>query len=255
MMTTNLKTVIAILFVLTLSYCKVDEKKSIDINLLKSDWINVRSHFILYFNDSTVFTPPYLDDFVYKYRLKFDTLLIFTGNGYKYRELEKFKVLYINPEVLVLKKLTKESNMLNTDTITLINTSTFNDNNLKIKKLIFRIEGRKDKYLEISDDTLKCFVTKSKYQKPYLKCKLSSNIIKQLNKKMNLIEHNYNYNSDKYCADCEVVNMRVDFENDYEKRDSIIIKDCPVSLENFRLVSLVTYFACLDEIVRQNDKE
>jgi len=252
----RLTILLAIIYALTFTSCKVDDKKSIDIKLLKSDWICIKYNYLLYFNDSNVFAPPYLDnEFVYNYRLAFDTLSIFNKNGPKVRELERFKILYINPDVLVLKKVIKKSHNIDSDTITLVNTSTFNENNYKIRNIVFRYNGLFNKYLEIKNDSLKCFETKDIKKKPHLKYKLSPSIVEQLNSKMKLIEQNCNYKLSQYCPDGGKVYLKIQFKMNNERNDSIVIEGCPLAFENLRISSFIAYLNNLDEIIRKNEKK
>jgi hypothetical protein len=70
--------IISVLFLFVAISCKNERKNSIDLNLLKKDWINAQYYYPLFFNDSTVFAHPWEmnGQCIYQYKIKDDTLLI-----------------------------------------------------------------------------------------------------------------------------------------------------------------------------------
>ena len=167
-----------------MTYCKVDEKKTIDIALLKSDWLNAKYNYFFYFNDSTVLNPP--DDnatFVYDYLVKHDTLSICRMKGSKYKNWEKFQILLLSNDALTLKNITKRNFRQKNDTITFVNTSTINKSEAKIKSIEFNFVGRPhSKNFELRNDTLKFYEHDKSARTPYLSYKCELRVKKEVHK-------------------------------------------------------------------------
>ena len=96
-----------ITMLLDLSCCFNQEKnQSIDLDLLKSDWLNAKYGYILFFNDSTVLTPPNEhNNFLFEYHVNFDTLFIENIDYQNMRSWEKYQILTLNSDLLIMKKI------------------------------------------------------------------------------------------------------------------------------------------------------
>lgn len=247
--------IISLFILLVFVSCKIEKKKSIDLNLLKRDWINAQYHYPLFFNDSTVFSHPWENNgkCVYHYKIAEDTLFI-NRNVIEssYNNWEKFKVLFNNRDVLILKNISKKDIYIEGDTLTLVSTSIFNTCEAKIKKIEFQMNlNNRSKSFTISNDTLKFIGEKNPDELKNRVFILTPKIKNQLNLKMKLIEPDCKFNLEKRFIDDKPLSIKIDLEDNYE-RDRTIIFDGYFP-ENFRLVLFVMYLYNIDEIVKYNN--
>ena len=140
--------IIIICLVLVCFNCKNQTKSTIQKEFLISDWITSDSFFSdslrLTIEDSTIFSGIFGDyEIVYKYSLSNDTLLLrplFTNHKKQY--LEKFKILKLSNNQLIIKYIDNQFSMKHEDIIPIKASKQFiffkydtSKNNKTIKKL------------------------------------------------------------------------------------------------------------------------
>ncbi len=250
----KVNSIIGVIFLILTVSCKTESKSSIDFNLLKKDWINAQYHYPLFFNDFTIFSHPWEmnGQCIYQYKIKDDTLQINrVDTGFSFENWEKLKILFLNKDVLILKNISKKDVYIEGDTLTLASTATFNENEVKIKRIEFQAEpGRIRKSFIIRNDSLmytgdgnpndlknKVFILKSK-------------IRDQLNLKMKLIDSGCRYNMDQRFTDDKPLLIKIYLEDNHGEERTIIIDG--YLPDNFRLLLFVMYLYNLDEIIKYN---
>lgn len=250
----KLNSIIGVIFLLLTVSCKTEPKSSIDLNLLKKDWINAQYHYPLFFNDSTIFSHPWEmnGQCIYQYKIKDDTLQINrVVLGSSFESWEKLKILFLNKDVLILKNISKKDVYIEGDTLTLICTDTFNENEVKIKRIEFQAEpGRIRKSFIIRNDSLMYTGDRNPNDLKNKVFILTPKIRTQLDLKMKLIDPDCIYNMDQKFIDDKPLLIKIYLE-DYHGKERTVTLDGYLP-DNFRLLLFVMYLYNLDEIIKYN---
>ena len=244
-----------IFFALTFTSCKVDDKKTIDISLLKSDWLNAKYNYFLFFSNSTVFTPPDENsNFVFNYKTKTDTLFLGRKLSTGIHYWAEYKVLLLNRDVLILKNISKRDSRLKSDTITFVNISTINKNEAQIKSLKFSFIGKQSmcRNFEIIDDSIKYSDKGNPENLNNYKAKLSPSIINELNLKIKLFEPYclFDYKIEGYPR----IDLTLELKENFGNGNTIKMKgSAPDPERNIKLAAYITFLINLNETIELND--
>jgi len=229
--------------------CSLNQEKnqSIDLDLLKSDWLNAKYGYILFFNDSTVLTPPNEhNNFLFEYHVNFDTLFIENIDYQNIRSWEKYQVLTLNSDLLIMKNISKTNFRLPQDTISLINTKTINYNNLTYQKIYFSFNsGARKIELKIEGDSLTFIEYDSMENYKIYHSILSTSTINQINRKLELLDPETNIISVAYPG-VPSVSLKLEFNGSLTPFEFKNVDP----MTSLRLAGLITYLNNLDQILR-----
>jgi hypothetical protein len=216
---------------------------------LQSDWLNAKYNYILFFNDSTVLTPPNDNkQYIFKYHTNSDTLFIENIDYKNVRSWEKYRILTLNSNVLILKNISKNNSRLPNDTISLINTETINYNNHVYKRINFSYDsGSRKIELEIIGDSLKFkeYDFNENYKIYY--SILSTGVISQINRKLELLDPETKIISVPALG-MPLVSLKVEYNGNI-----IEFKDID-PMTNLRIAGFIAYFNNLDKIINIKKK-
>jgi hypothetical protein len=243
-----------LLFIIVLNFsCTHQQEKirNIDFKLLQSDWLNANYGYILFFNDSTVLTPPNVNrQFVFKYHINFDTLLIQNTDDPKKSTWEKYKILVLNKDILLMRNISRNNFRLPYDSVSLINTKAINSNEMTYKRILFSWSLGYKKEVEIKGDslTLKEYDTTDSIKVSY--AVLNRNTVNQINRKLELLDTETTI-STVSGPDVPEVTISVDYNQNV---NPIEFKSVDPSPKHLRLAGFIAYLNNLDKILNIEKK-
>jgi len=224
-----------------------DKIQTIDLKLLQSDWLNAKYNYILFFNDSTVLTAPNENrQFLFEYHTKADTLFIQNISFENIMSWEKYQILTLNSDILIMENISKNNSRLPQDTIALINTKTINYNNLTYKKILFSYSsGTREIELEIIKDSLTFTEYDFNNKSIRYHCLLSIETVNQINRKLELLDPGSNIITVP-APGMSNVSLKIEFNENVAPIDIVDINPMP----NLRVAGIIAYLNNLDKILK-----